>query len=494
MQRRSEDMQNDKVLLTKTVRANNLLLQKPWLSDLLLILLWMAMWRVSGLMEYAPHASIWFPPAGLSFAAFLLIGPRALPAIMICAVASTFGENMIYKTGYGWLELLRSGVLFGTAHCLSYWLGASLVNLFIRRSGRHELPQVILAFLLIGPLTALLATFCGTQALQLGGIVSESSVNNIWLAWWIGDLIGIVVLTPLFIGVISRIYPRSGAWLSEMGLRQPDVENYGYVMKLVLSTLLLILAMTATAQFHHQETVFSVFFLCIPQMWIVYTESPLRGAISLALLSTLTAVGIKILGLNDHALVYQFAINVLAASTYFGLTVPVLVSHNVRLREMALEDGLTKAASRSHFFEQGEHELQRARHYRQPISLVVFDIDHFKNINDRFGHTVGDNALLAVVTAVKQQLRQADMLGRFGGDEFMLLLPGNNLQESMHTAERIRLTLMKLTLHGTINGLAGSFGVVEIGSDETLMAAFERADRRLLEAKRTGRNKVAVSA
>ncbi|WP_417359889.1 diguanylate cyclase [Gallaecimonas pentaromativorans] len=480
--------------LGTTVAANALLLRFPWLSDLLLILLWMASWRIASLMEYAPHASIWFPPSGVTFAAFLLLGKRALPAIVFCGLASTFWEDMLDQSQHSLSELLQSGLLFGVVHSLSYWLGAAITLLVIRRSSRHNLPTVILAFLLLGPLSALLATFTGTQALAVTSILSGSDISQIWLAWWIGDLIGIIALTPLCIGLISRFYPRCGSWILELGLRQSGSDRYGFVMKLLLSALLLTLTMTATAQFHHDEVAFSIFFMCIPLMWIVHTETPLRSALSLALLSTLTAVGIKMLALSDHALVYQFAISVLAASTYFGLTVPVLVSHNARLRQIALEDGLTKAASRSHFFEQAEQEVLRARHYRQPISLVVFDIDHFKSINDKYGHSVGDMALVAVASTVKRQLRQADILGRFGGDEFMMLLPGDTLSQARETADRMRLALMQLTVQGPIQGLAGSFGVVEVMETETIMEAFDRADRHLLEAKRAGRNQVAISA
>ncbi|WKE66641.1 GGDEF domain-containing protein [Gallaecimonas kandeliae] len=478
--------------LQQKIRINSLLLRATWLGPLVLGLLWLAMWRVSALLEYAPHVSVWFPPAAVSFAALLLLGRKALLPLLCAALLATFWEDDLYQSHQPWQQLLLSGGLFGAAHLLSYGVGAAALNWVIARTQRQKLPAAILAMLVLGAISALLAALLGTQALVVGGIMDQEEAAQSWLPWWIGDLVGVVVLTPLFISVISRLYPKSGAWLSQLGLRHLREPLLPYIVKLLASMALLLLTMALTADFRYPDVAFTAFFLSIPQMWIVYTESPLRSGLSLALLSTLTALGIKWFGLGDHALIYQFAINVLAASTYFGLTVPILASHNSQLRQMVLMDSLTQVASRSHFFEQASQEIMRARHYGKPISLVVFDIDHFKEINDSFGHSVGDCALVEVAKAVQQELRQADLLGRFGGDEFLLLLPGTNLAEACHTADRLRQAIKQITAEG--QSLAGSFGVVEVVEAESLMAAFDRADAQLLAAKRGGRDQVCASA
>jgi len=196
----------------------------------------------------------------------------------------------------------------------------------------------------------------------------------------------------------------------------------------------------------------------------------------------------------EQALVYQFAICVIAASAYFGLAVPVLAAHNRELRELAICDNLTQTASRPFFFEQAEGELLRARRYQQPVVLVLFDIDHFKKINDEHGHVSGDQALKQAANAVRANLRQYDLFGRFGGDEFMLLLPGHDLIQGLEMAERLRKALNRLLIDGTQQRMSGSFGVVEVAGHESLMQAFERADRHLLCAKKAGRNQVLGAA
>ncbi|MCL2906517.1 GGDEF domain-containing protein [Shewanella fodinae] len=470
------------------------LVRWPVLSDLLLIIIWMLLWKISSLMEYAPHASIWFPPAGLTFSAILLLGLRAIPPIACCCMAATFWENIDYGTQLPLHQLLETGALFALAHISAYATGACLLKLLISRRDDHQLPSLLLAFTIIGPLSALLASYFTQTALVISGVIADSAAGHqLWLPLWVGDLLGILVLTPLLIGLLRRIYPRYGVWVSELGLRQVAGSGWEFLLKLATAAVLMVSVMSLTASLQMKELAFAIFFLCIPQMWIVYTETPLRSGISIALMSFFTAVLVKYLALGEDALIFQFSISVLAASTYFGLLIPVLASSNSRLREMTRKDSLTNAYSRQHFFQQAEQEILRARYYRQPISVIVFDIDSFKQINDRFGHTIGDLALISLANLVNTQLRQADMLGRFGGDEFMLLLPGSDQTDATATAERLRQALPQMCIAGISRPITGSFGVTEITPTDTISSAFEKADALLLEAKRRGRNLVLSS-
>src|SRR5690242_9666749 len=101
---------------------------------LVLAVAWLALWRVAGLMQYAPHASLWFPSAGLTFAALLVMGWRALPALVPCAMAATLWIDRLYLTGTPPAYLLGAGALFAGAHCLAYGTGALLLRRLIRRS------------------------------------------------------------------------------------------------------------------------------------------------------------------------------------------------------------------------------------------------------------------------------------------------------------------------------------------------------------------------
>jgi len=460
---------------------------------LALAIAWLLLWRVSALMQYAPHASLWFPPAGLSFAALLVMGWRALPVLMGCSVLVTFWVDRMYHSHTPWRDLLLAGVLFGVAHCLSYGAGAGLLKRVIRRSASHSVPTIIMTFLATSCLSALCAALLGVEALKMSGMLGNIDISGLWLPWWIGDMAGAQVLTPLFVGLLSWRYPSIEPWLGGLTF-QPEAQGQNtYGAKLGVSVSLVSAVILLAAQSHHPEAAFGMFFLIIPQMWIVYTESPFRSALSLAVFSTTTALLVAALGLERQALIYQFAICVIAASAYFGFAVPALIAQNKQLSELALKDGLTKALTRSHFFELAEHELVDARRYGQPLSLLVMDIDHFKHINDSYGHSAGDAALINLVRAVRMQLRQSDLLGRFGGDEFMVLMPGLDLDHALAAAERLRELLGHVLVPGTQHRLSACFGVACVADEETIMQAFRRADEAMLATKREGRVGVAAA-
>jgi diguanylate cyclase (GGDEF)-like protein len=170
--------------------------------------------------------------------------------------------------------------------------------------------------------------------------------------------------------------------------------------------------------------------------------------------------------------------------------VPVLADHNRRLRRMLDADALTGVNSRVYFFERAQFELARARRRELPVSLILFDIDRFKRINDELGHTAGDQALVSVSKQIRESLRTEDLVGRFGGDEFMVLLTGSAISLALETAERLRNDLHTIPIGEGRDTLTASFSVVEVAGGESLSDAFERADANLLAAKRAGRDRV----
>ncbi|WP_119353352.1 sensor domain-containing diguanylate cyclase [Azohydromonas sediminis] len=162
-----------------------------------------------------------------------------------------------------------------------------------------------------------------------------------------------------------------------------------------------------------------------------------------------------------------------------------------RLRYLANIDMLTQVPNRRHFGELARRVLQSAG--GRSAAVLMFDIDHFKRINDELGHAAGDRALRLVARCVQETLRADDVAGRHGGDEFALLLPRTDLRDAMAVATRIVQRAQRLAReHGTPQ-LSLSFGVVQMRDDESLDEALRRADQALYEAKRQGRGR-AVSA
>ena len=170
-----------------------------------------------------------------------------------------------------------------------------------------------------------------------------------------------------------------------------------------------------------------------------------------------------------------------------------LQAANAELAWMASTDSLTGASNRRHFLEDVELEAGRAKRNGLPVSLLALDIDLFKAVNDQYGHQAGDAMLKAFVEAITGTLRPHDVLGRVGGEEFMVLLPDTSHEAAAVLAERIRSRVesMLLPFDGTTLGVTVSVGVAEFGVDGDCQdAVFKAADSRLYQAKHEGRNRI----
>ncbi len=167
-----------------------------------------------------------------------------------------------------------------------------------------------------------------------------------------------------------------------------------------------------------------------------------------------------------------------------------------RLKELSMLDGLTRQLNHRAIHERLVEELKRAQRYKHPLSVIICDLDHFKVINDTHGHLAGDAALLAAAAVMRGALRGGDAFGRFGGEEFLSVLPETDLADATHAAERLRRALADTSIAvpngGTVT-ITGSFGVAsaeELGSDATADALVALADTRLYQSKAAGRNRV----
>lgn len=168
-----------------------------------------------------------------------------------------------------------------------------------------------------------------------------------------------------------------------------------------------------------------------------------------------------------------------------------------KLRRLASYDGLTGIFNRAYFMEEAARLLIVARQNPASLSLVLFDVDHFKSINDRLGHSTGDRALVHLVDVCREELREGEFLGRYGGEEFVVCLPGTGLAEAIRRTEQIQAAIAGSPLH-TVAGavqLTASFGVVEAGSAAgyELEPLLQAADQALYRAKASGRNAVSSS-
>lgn len=468
------------------------------LVTVVLVLLWLASWSLGLIQEYAPHASLWFPPAGLTFAAFAVLGGRAVPGIAAASILVTLRLGDVYGADYPLRALLLAGVLFAAAHIAAWGLGAAALRLWAGAT----VPRAVTTFLLVIPASAALAALGGAFSLAAAGLIPYAEARAILFPWFVGDFVGAVALGPAFAALLERLAGAAGVRTagllraaSRLGPSRPGWRRFAGRFLLCILPLAGSLLLLAGFGRRDLASAFLVFFAIVPLMWIVHTEGALRTFVSVAALSTVIAGAGAFVGPGEHTTAYQFAMIVLAGSAYFGLAVPSLYLDNENLRRLATTDALTGAANRGAFLEAAERETERSRRFGTPLSLVLIDLDRFKPINDTFGHPFGDAVLAEVSRRLQAALRESDVLGRIGGEEFAVLLPMTDTPAAGETAARLASSVRDAPVTDGLQAVTvtASFGVAAVDRARGFDDARRRADRALYEAKRLGRDRVELA-
>lgn len=164
-------------------------------------------------------------------------------------------------------------------------------------------------------------------------------------------------------------------------------------------------------------------------------------------------------------------------------------AREAELERLASTDPLTGAGNRRKLYELLDRQLHLRRRYANPVSLVVVDIDHFKRINDRFGHEIGDHVLMEFSRKIRGALREPDLLARIGGEEFVILAPQTDRKGVLAITEKVAETVRALRIEEA-GGITASFGVAEAEAGEERDELLRRADQALYRAKSAGRDRI----
>jgi len=161
------------------------------------------------------------------------------------------------------------------------------------------------------------------------------------------------------------------------------------------------------------------------------------------------------------------------------------------LEQASTRDYLTNAATRERLEEEARRWMSFCRRQGLPLCLVFVDLDDLKRINDRYGHVMGDIALKEVAALMKKQLRNSDTIARWGGDEFVLLLPNVTLQNAVLLLDRVKAAVNRLTIEGSVT-VSCSFGVVQMGPESTYAEMLSQADALMYRAKKNGKGRICI--
>ena len=414
-----------------------------------------------------PSATAVWPPSGIALAAFLILGYRIWPAILV-------GAFLVNVTTAG---TVATSIAIGVGNTLEGLLGAYLVNRFA--GGRDTLnhPESFFRFTVLAAVvsTALSAT-CGVMSLSLGGFARWADFGSIWLTWWLGDMAGNLVVAPVLL-----------AWS-----RQRAVERHGRGPEaaLLLGGLAFVSQAIFGGFFPANSKAYPLEFLCMPFLLWAALRFRHREATTAVLLLSASAICGTLRGFgpfvrdtpNESLLLLQIYIGVASVTT---LMLAAVVSERElaaeQLHRLSTIDPLTGIANYRQLIDRLQAEIDRSQRTGRPFALLFLDLDDFKSINDRFGHLVGNRALRRVVEILRFSCRAIDTPARFGGDEFVVILPETDEAAAEQLSQRITDRLARDTETPLIRV---SLGVAAYPhSAETLEALLVAADRNLYEMK-----------
>ena len=272
----------------------------------------------------------------------------------------------------------------------------------------------------------------------------------------------------------------AGIWGAGALAVMPTDDRVSQVLVMLFTVGMSVSAVSCYSAYRYM-TLMSMALVLLPcTLWLLFQPSPMQVGVAVAVLVFSTFVVSATRKLSD------------ALEKAFRLTRQMERAHNISTRA-AQTDELTGLMNRRAFFEHAQLLYEQCRHNQQPLCALMMDMDHFKAINDTYGHQAGDQVLRQIGGVISTSFRQADVYGRLGGEEFAVLLPNTSLETARDIAEQLVKAISGLAAE-PVHGLTASLGVASTHAQvQDLHALMNTADKALYRAKAQGRNQVAVA-
>lgn len=408
---------------------------------------------------------------------------------------------------------LIEAIAFGAINLFEVTLAYALLRRW-KFDSRVATPGDITKFVMAGPVIGAFVGSCaaaGVYSYFRGG--GQTSFFEFQGVWWFSDALGLLILTPL----VLSLWPPSAAepsrpaawrWYDGLALTGGVLvllaflttdrgTFYGFSLRPVL---LLPLAVYVAARFGMRATTVVLALVAAAVLYVTkngqqpFGELPIRETVVLVqefvFITTVMALGLA-------ALLAQLRATARELEARVEDRTAELRGANARLEKLAVTDPLTGLLNRRALFSVLPREMERERRHQRELAVIMFDIDHFKKVNDEHGHANGDEVLRHVAGVMTQVIRTTDTMARYGGEEFVLIAPETDKAEAIQLAERMHQALRSspVTVGGEALHITASFGVAMLHSDDhDSEEILRRADAALYAAKAAGRDRVIEEA
>lgn len=472
---------------------------------LLLPLLFYAGARVSLSLSILPELVMLWLPNSILLAGLLHYGTRRYGYFAVMILLAEIAAD------HPTFDILEA-TLFGLINLLEVTVAYALLRRW-RFDPRFSTPADIARFVFAGPVIAAWIAACAGAAVNSGLRTEDIALQELIRVWWLSDGLGLLIVTPLVLSFWSplprdREPPAVLRWYDGVAVALSFAVGAAFALSqdrvfhglTVRPFLLIPPALYAAARFSLRVTTVVVAAVTTLVLFVTkngqqpFGDIPLRETVvsvqELIFVMSTMALGIAALLAQHRRRESDLEARVVERTADLNVV-------NARLLEMATTDALTGALNRRAMFDLLQREIDRDRRYDHALSLIVFDIDHFKLVNDLHGHAAGDAVLRRVVQLTTAVIRSSDSLARYGGEEFVVIATETGEEHAAALAERIRLELRShdLPANGSTLRLTASFGVTALRpEDEDAEQVLRRADHALYAAKAAGRDRVERAA
>jgi diguanylate cyclase (GGDEF)-like protein len=416
----------------------------------------------------ASASAVW-PCTGIAVAALLILGYRVWPAIFA-------GAFLVNVTTAG---IAGASLAIATGNTLEALTAAYLVNRYAEGRNVFQHSHNVFKFALFTSFGSALSATIGTTVLAFSGLASWFRFTSIWSTWWLGDAVGAIIVAPFLL----------------LWIENPRLE---WTRKQVFELLFLLGGLVAVAWtifgngLHFVVRNYPFEYLCFPFLvWAGFRFGRRKAATAIVVLAIVATWG-TFRGYGPFARTSQNTSLLLLQSfmAITSLTALILATESTEhrraeehARHLADSDPLTGLANYRRLVDALDAEIKRYNRSQVPFAVLLLDMDHLKKINDTHGHLVGSRALCRLADILRLNCREIDVAARYGGDEFVLVLPEASANAALHVAQRISA---RLGNDGLEPPLSVSIGVATYPTDgATLEELLSAADRALYAKKHT---------